>query len=240
MALSVRRICCLRLNLITGPCNIIFVLVSRIICGVRTAQMSREFMVGYAVLCYVSYVRCISRGVSVSFLDELCTHLKFIFVHCSVEWAEHCTRAWVQTVETAKAGASFWCDMHNTYMRTANQHNGHGSESIEWPNKIECAVYVKSPWNNVVAFHSFTPSSALWSRLPSCGRGMPALSSTLASNNIKFHFNKQNDVLCIYGHLRTPKQLIFCAWRPTQHAFDSVHDVIASRPRAVRVTCIGN
>lgn len=52
------------------------------------------------------YVQCISRGILVSF----CTHLKCIFVHCTVERPERTHTRYtvcvcVRTAETANAGA---------------------------------------------------------------------------------------------------------------------------------------
>lgn len=175
---------CPRLNLITGRCTTIFVPGSHY-CALYVWPESWMVPVKPECVCSLCGV-CRSFGslrsmhlswhFVVSFLYELCTHLEFIFVHCRYGWMSqsiaHCTRApecvcvcvcsnrWDRKCGRALVSVSRYT------WQTTNQHNGHGSENIEWPNEIECAVYVKSPWNNVAVFRSFrerSPSPSLTS-----------------------------------------------------------------------------
>lgn len=153
---------------------------------------------GYSVLCFVCSMHLSWRFglISLWIMYAFKIHLRSLF-----GWMSRALHTGVCVCVSAngwdrKRERELLLRYAHTHMQTANQHNGHGSESIEWPNKIECAVYVKSPWNNVVVFHSFTPSSALSLCLPVDRlQGMLALSSTL-SHRTTLNFILINKTTC--------------------------------------------
>lgn len=136
------------------------------------------------------------------------------------------------TLETTNASTRFCWRWHIHTYNGKPAYNGHGSESIEWPNKIECAVYVKSPWNNVVT-RSLPLALFIHSYLHSA-------TQTHTLNNISFHFNKQNGDMCTHTHTRplaNAQTINILCLTPDFHSMNSIYSSRCHRVSATHFSC---